>query len=266
MNCPLHQLTTGSLKALRDSLCDGVLSYGLSRGEVQQITGVASEQVMEYLQTLVDDRFRPKQISRVIEAILTGRESSSPLSHILDLVISGPDVQGIPMGDTAASMHTLVSTATESVIVVGYAIYNGRTIFKQLAARMEERPKLDVKFLLNVHRHQTNTSEGSLIALKFAHDFRDKEWPGKRLPKIFYDPRSLETDASKRASLHAKCVIADRREALITSANFTDAARDRNIEIGLCLRQSEMVNRLAVYFDALIARNILVKIPWSASD
>jgi hypothetical protein len=261
MSCPLHELTSGSLKALRGSLCDGVLSYGLSRGEIQQITGVGSERVMEYLQSLIDDGFRPKQISRLIEAILTGRENSSPLSHILDLVISGPDVQGIPMGDTAASMHALVSTAAESVVIVGYAIYDGRTIFKQLAARMEERAELDVKFLLNVPRHPTNTSEASLIALKFAHDFRDKEWPGKRLPKLYYDPRSLETDSSKRASLHAKCVIVDRREALITSANFTDAARNRNIEVGLCLRQPAMVNRLAVYFEALIAKNVLTKIP-----
>jgi hypothetical protein len=261
MKCALHELTTGSLKALRDSLSDGSLSYGVSRGEVQQITGVATPGVMVYLQSLVEEGFRPKQIARLIEAILTGRGHSSPLSHILDLVISGPDVQGSPMGDTAASMHALVATATESVLLVGYAIYNGRTIFKQLATRMDERPELDVKFLLNVPRHPTNTSEASLIVLKFAHDFRDKEWPGKRLPKIYYDPRSLEIDSSKRASLHAKCVIVDRREALITSANFTEAARNRNIEVGICLRQPETVNRLAVYFEALIAKGVLVMIP-----
>ena len=261
MSCPLHELTTGSLKALRDSLSSGPLSHALSRGELQQIIGVASQETMEYLQSLVDEGFRPKQISLLIEAILTGRQSDLPLSHILDLVISGPDVQGMPMGDTGASMHALVSTATESVCLVGYAIYGGRNIFKQLAARMEELPELEVKFLLNVPRHPTNTSEASLIALKFAHDFREKEWPGQRLPQIYYDPRSLETDSTRRASLHAKCVIVDRKEALITSANFTDAARNRNIEVGLCLRQSEMVRRLAVYFEALIANNVLVRIP-----
>jgi phosphatidylserine/phosphatidylglycerophosphate/cardiolipin synthase-like enzyme len=261
MNCALHELTTGSLKALRDSLSDGAMSYGLSRSEVRRFGGAGTELVMDYLQSLVDDGFGPKQISRLIEAILTGRESTFPLSHILDLVISGPEVQGIPMGDTAASMHALVSTATESVVVVGYAIYNGRIIFKQLSARMDAYAELDVKFLLNVPRNPTNTSEASLISLKFAHDFRKKEWPGKRLPDIYYDRRSLEMESSKRASLHAKCVIVDRREALITSANFTDAARDRNIEVGLCLRQPETVNRLALYFDTLIAKNVLTKIP-----
>jgi phosphatidylserine/phosphatidylglycerophosphate/cardiolipin synthase-like enzyme len=165
------------------------------------------------------------------------------------------------MGDTAASMHALVATATESVLLVGYAIYNGRTIFKQLASRMDKCPELDVKFLLNIPRHPTNTSEVSFIVLKFAHDFREKEWPGKRLPEIYYDPRSLEIDLSKRASLHAKCVIVDRREALITSANFTEAARNRNIEVGLCLRHPETVNRLVLYFEALIAKRVLVVVP-----
>jgi phosphatidylserine/phosphatidylglycerophosphate/cardiolipin synthase-like enzyme len=157
-------------------------------------------------------------------------------------------------------MHALVSTAAESVVLVGYAIHNGRTIFKQLAARMDEYVELNVKFLLNVPRHPTNTSEASLIALKFAHDFKAKEWPGRRLPELYYDPRSLEMDSGKRASLHAKCVIVDRREALITSANFTDAARNRNIEVGLCVRQADIVNKLALYFDALIAKGVLVKI------
>jgi hypothetical protein len=60
-------------------------------------------------------------------------------------------------------MHAIVATATESVLLVGYAIYNSRTIFKQLASRMDGHPELDVKFLLNVLRHPTNTSEASLI-------------------------------------------------------------------------------------------------------
>src|ERR1700751_1715156 len=108
MTCPLYDLTTGSLKALRDSFRDGTLSYGLSRGAIEQIAGGAGHQVTEYLQLLTDEGFQPKQISCLIEAILFGREYSSPLSPILDLVLSGPDVQGIPMGDTAATMHALV--------------------------------------------------------------------------------------------------------------------------------------------------------------
>ena len=258
-SCPLRELTAGSLSALKDSFRTGVLSYGLSRSEVERLTGPASQHVLDYFRDLVEEGFQPKHIARVIDAVLADREGSFPLSHALDLVISGPDLPGVPMGDTAASMHTLVSTAMESVILVGYAVYHGKSIFKHLAVRMDEHPELDVKFLLNLPRPPGNTSDTGTVAREFLCDFKDKQWPGKRLPAIYYDPRSLESDPGKRASLHAKCVIIDRREALITSANFTDAAQSRNVEVGLCLKQAEMIDRLVAYFEALIAHKFLVK-------
>ena len=48
---------------------------------------------------------------------------------------------------------------------------------------------------------------------------------------MFFDPRSLDPEV--RASLHAKAVVVDERRTFVTSANFTDAALDRNIELGL---------------------------------
>ena len=43
-------------------------------------------------------------------------------------------------------------------------------------------------------------------------------------------PRSLDAEGPKRASLHAKVVVADERIAFISSANFTEAAQVRNME------------------------------------
>ncbi|NCX99490.1 MAG: phospholipase, partial [Planctomycetia bacterium] len=56
-----------------------------------------------------------------------------------------------------------------------------------------------------------------------------------------------------RASLHAKCVIVDRGRALVTSANFTDAAQRKNIEVGVDIRYPLAVARLADYFLGLCA-------------
>jgi phosphatidylserine/phosphatidylglycerophosphate/cardiolipin synthase-like enzyme len=44
----------------------------------------------------------------------------------------------------------------------------------------------------------------------------------------------------------------DRKAALITSANFTEAAQQRNIEVGIVVRQPWLIDRLADYFDRLI--------------
>jgi phosphatidylserine/phosphatidylglycerophosphate/cardiolipin synthase-like enzyme len=82
--------------------------------------------------------------------------------------------------------------------------------------------------------------------MRFSQKFRTREWPGSRLPEIYYDPRSLELDAEKRASLHAKCVVIDNKLAFVSSANFTGAAQERNIEIGVLIRSKSFAQRLAL--------------------
>jgi phosphatidylserine/phosphatidylglycerophosphate/cardiolipin synthase-like enzyme len=60
-------------------------------------------------------------------------------------------------------------------------------------------------------------------------------WPfdGPR-PEIYYGPRTA--DDQSFASLHAKCIVVDHEQTLITSANFTDRGQNRNIEVGVLIR------------------------------
>ena len=59
------------------------------------------------------------------------------------------------------------------------------------------------------------------------------------------------TAGLERPSLHAKCLIIDRREALITSANFTEAAQQRNVEVGVVIRHEPLAERSASYFEGV---------------
>lgn len=83
-------------------------------------------------------------------------------------------------------------------------------------------------------------------------------WPGKRLPKIFYDPRSLSLDFSQRACLHAKVIVVDRQQVLLTSANFTEASRKRNIEAGVVLSSVHLAQSLHAQFERLIRERYLL--------
>jgi phosphatidylserine/phosphatidylglycerophosphate/cardiolipin synthase-like enzyme len=79
-----------------------------------------------------------------------------------------------------------------------------------------------------------DTSTAAEIVRRFAHRFQTRQWPPDRpLPHVFYDPRSLDLTADKRACLHAKCIVVDGESVFISSANFTEAAQERNIEVGL---------------------------------
>jgi phosphatidylserine/phosphatidylglycerophosphate/cardiolipin synthase-like enzyme len=119
---------------------------------------------------------------------------------------------------------------------------------------MAEKPKPSVRLFLNVKRPFGDTStDGELIAA-FAYRFRTEHWPADRaLPEIYFDPRSLATEAKQRAVLHAKCVIVDGRTAFVSSANFTEAAQERNIEVGFLVRSQIVAERLIAFFDGLIS-------------
>ena len=122
-------------------------------------------------------------------------------------------------------------------------------------------PGLKVRLFLDVHRQPTDTTLDAELFARFARRFRENEWPGNRLPEVFYDPRSLNLDAEKRSSLHAKCVVVDKQVAFVSSANFTEAAQVRNIEAGVLVRSARFASRLAHHFEALAGAGVLRPIP-----
>lgn len=59
-------------------------------------------------------------------------------------------------------------------------------------------------------------------------------WPsGTRRPRLFHDRQ--RTDGASYASMHAKCLLVDGSDLLVTSANFTFHGLHANIEIGVRL-------------------------------
>ncbi len=61
--------------------------------------------------------------------------------------------------------------------------------------------------------------------------------------------------------LHAKAVVCDGRNALVTSANLTEAAFDRNIEMGLLVKDRTLAESIATHFGSLIERDLLYALP-----
>jgi phosphatidylserine/phosphatidylglycerophosphate/cardiolipin synthase-like enzyme len=74
---------------------------------------------------------------------------------------------------------------------------------------------------------------------------------------VFYDPRAVAHAGSGRPSRHARCVTVDERRALLTSANFTEAAQQRNIEAGVLADDAVLALSLSSQFSSLIAKGLL---------
>jgi phosphatidylserine/phosphatidylglycerophosphate/cardiolipin synthase-like enzyme len=177
-----------------------------------------------------------------------------------DLVWSGPEVPGLHARDTRRVYEELVASAQRSIWVSTYAYYDGPQAFKTLASRMDEMPGMHVTMLLNIQRKSADVTAADDLVLRFADRFWKKDWPGDRQPAVFYDPRSLELETSG-GILHAKAVVADEEVAFVTSANLTEAAFDRNIEIGVLSRDRPLAASVARHFQVLIERGLLLPLP-----
>ena len=126
-------------------------------------------------------------------------------------------------------------------------------VFRTLADRMIEQPAPIVRMFLNVKRPIGNTSTDSKLIAGFGYPLRTQHWPHRTLPEIYFDPRSLSIDTKQRAVLHAKCLVVDGRTAFVSSANFTEAAQERNIEVGVLVRSPIVAERLTNFFAPLIS-------------
>jgi len=198
----------------------------------------------------------------VAEAIVMARAARPAADDAVELVWTGPEAGETANRDTAVVVRELFSQATESVLVAGFAVYQGRTVFRGLAERMAAYPSLRVRLYLDVHRGRMDTSLDSEVVARFARKFIEQDWPvGLPGPEVYYDPRSLSLHPAARASLHAKCVVVDRRVALVTSANFTEAAQERNIEAGVVVRSPRFAGRLADHFESLTDAGLLQPLP-----
>jgi phosphatidylserine/phosphatidylglycerophosphate/cardiolipin synthase-like enzyme len=208
------------------------------------------------LNSLADKDFLPTQMAILLDEIAHERKLLTAKAAELEMVVTGPDVRE-QARDTAVVVEQLFSEAQASVLVVGFALYKGDIIFRCLAQRLDANPNLDVTLCLDISRRGTDTTKDDDLVGRYAHDFRARNWPGQRLPKVYFDPRGLIGDAKTRAVLHAKCVVVDNKKALITSANPTPAAYDRNIELGVVVRGGTIPGQIAGHFASLIESGLL---------
>jgi phosphatidylserine/phosphatidylglycerophosphate/cardiolipin synthase-like enzyme len=119
---------------------------------------------------------------------------------------------------------------------------------------------MEVFLLLNIERKHGDSSARDELVRRFADRFWGNDWPGKRRPTVFFDPRSLE-EKHAEGVLHAKAVVKDESVLFITSANLTEAALDRNIELGLVLRDPAMAANVVAHFRTLIDHGLLLPLP-----
>lgn len=139
---------------------------------------------------------------------------------------------------TFQAMQAIIESAQSSLILVFYAITeSARPLVDSIAARA--RYGVRVTFCLD-------DSTGALSTLA-------RLWPEDTpSPRILLPNRQVW----KEGNLHAKAIIADRKAALVTSANLTGWATDSNLEVGVRIDE-ELARELHDYVLTLLRSGAL---------
>lgn len=247
---PLLTLAPCDLRSLAAALRTGRLTEPYSLSSVERFVSKAvAGGVADTLQDFAACGTSPSGIARSLDLLAAGFSQRPPLEDLIDLVTTGPEAAGLANRDTSVVVSDLFRNAEKSVLLAGYAVYQGQRVFRALADRMLERRDLKVRMYLDIQRKAGDTSAPSELLRAFCHWFRTTQWPPERpLPEVYYNVSSLVLEYEKRATLHAKCVVVDGRHVFVSSANFTEAAQYRNIEVGLLLDSRAIAERLSHFF------------------
>jgi phosphatidylserine/phosphatidylglycerophosphate/cardiolipin synthase-like enzyme len=259
----ISRLSAHELQIIIDGIEDRSLRAPFTELGVARLFGPETgREVCLGLNELVKERMTEEQVASVLRLVQGDRRSRAltEISDQIDLVWTGPETAGTINRDTKVVVQELFRQARHSVLIAGFAIYQGKEVFRTLANSMDANPDLKVDMYLNVQRPYRDTTRAEDLIKRFAEDFVRNQWNGQRCPNIYFDPRSIDLGELKKSALHAKCIVVDREISFVTSANFTEAAQERNIEAGVLVKLPGFSQKLQDHFEALRNGNVLKKI------
>jgi len=241
------------------ALSEGTLRFGYSQASLKPLLGAQAAEVGNALSQLEQEGHSLASIALMCRALSLAQAERDAAIHGTQLSISGPDVPGIPIFNTQATVASLFSQAEEEVLLTSYVFHSAGEILRPLAEKHDSNPNLRVRIILDLtHKRGAEKLHYGAVAPGFVRQFKEHQWPGERLPEIWdYRDGFENTDAGV---MHAKVIVVDRKIALVTSANFTEAAQDRNIEAGVLIQSAHFSGRLQGYFESLIERNVLKRV------
>ncbi len=259
MTPPFAGVAAGVLRVLAEAFRTGRLGASASRLTISRVCP-CPDAVVSDITRLLGEGLSPAHMALLLDAHADAIEARSHGAHPVELVWTGPENATSYSRDTSVVVRELFETAARDVLVSTFVVRQGRTVLAPLAARMDAVPDLRVRLFLDVGRDWRDARHESEILREFAAKFREN-WPGSRLPEVYYDPRALVLDNGERATWHAKCVLVDDDVAFVTSANFTEWAQQRNVEAGVLIRDHNFTVQLRSQFDGLVQGRQVARLP-----
>ena len=139
---------------------------------------------------------------------------------------------------TSEVVSQLIDQASKRVTMVSYVTYQLPTVIAALDRAVARGVQVS---LILESPENLDGGGGAHVYAKF----RTYHWP-------------MDRRQPPEAKLHAKAVVVDGRDVLLTSANMTSSADHKNIELGILCRGGDVALKVQRHFDGLIAAGLLV--------
>jgi phosphatidylserine/phosphatidylglycerophosphate/cardiolipin synthase-like enzyme len=248
----LSDISLGDLREVRRALEDGKLSIPLHDFALIR-AGIAQPRCPVIVGALAG--LDGAGTKTVLDLLIAERIHRPPPR--LELVWTGPEAKGTSARDTSIVVRQLFESAQQTVIIGGFRFDQGAALFAPLHAKMQHG--LAVSIFVDIEGHASHAAAAPAFAERYVADFLRVNWPfGEPYPNVYYDPQSAVA-GPPWVSLHAKCVVVDDAIAFITSANFTNRGRERNLEAGVHIEDRAFAEKLAGQWRALVGRGLVLQ-------
>lgn len=235
----------------------GAVDPRSSRARVaQQVTlGRASlDRTMSLLRAWRGDNDNASQLYRMLRSLLDVKHLVKQQNTQADLVWTGHKPPGSSLRSTPPVIAEMLDAAERHVIVLSYAVWLGQARVRSMLDRVVAARQRGVQATFVIDRNYSPDSTAS------GHNLEQlrTEWPNDAPRPDIY---SWGDDDDRIAKLHAKVIIVDRRDLLVTSANLTGHGMSGNLELGARImgRPAEQAHDHVL---DLITDGTFVKEPW----
>jgi phosphatidylserine/phosphatidylglycerophosphate/cardiolipin synthase-like enzyme len=239
---------TASVTAIADALDDGNLTLRSSSVGIGAVRGVDAQTVIRCAQAFaaVEGVLEPPAAALALRVAVGVRDAERLNRPEIEIVWTGPEADGPLVRPTAVVLEEMIQGVREAgeILVVGYRLTaDDGSAMSAIIDLLGEASRRRAVVTVILDRE----SESNRTSLFAAWD--------KRAVK----PRVLTWDPPPEfpyTKLHAKALVVDRLEALVTSANLTVHGLHANLELGLRVRGPQAA-AIARRFDHLIASGVL---------
>jgi phosphatidylserine/phosphatidylglycerophosphate/cardiolipin synthase-like enzyme len=177
--------------------------------------------------------------------------SAVGVDHRAEIAWTGPATEAVPLRRVDQVIYDMVGHAKEEILLVTYAAYKAERALNALRDATDRGVR--VKLVIELAQES-----GGKITFDGLAAFRT----AVPSAQVFYWPmdRRKRSASGAYGAMHAKCLVADRSRAIVSSANLTDYALEANMELGLLVERA-VAGRLAEHFDQLILRGEIAVAP-----